>query len=358
MRLLTIYCISARFIAKQIRLKYNKYFDKSTYHRSRINKTWLMCFPSDILHLILIRLDSFSLVQLSRAFSQLKNIIIKPIYWYDLNIILDEAILSSNELIMLTNYLKPIVEKICIRIRLLNCKNTVDEMIKKRLLNHENVKKLQIYHFNKCSINIKQMSQFSHQMTHLNIRYFKLSNQDLIQITDIMTCVESLYIDSFKRIDNGLEYFLSKVKNLKEFGFNLPSTTNKYAFIYINRKVIFLRKFCCLLRVFRFVYERHRMTITYLRYGLYTDPISESVLIDLPYFPNLKHLCLHYTLFPKNSYEIFNRIKSIEYLKISCHFTQDVDVCLLTNPLKKLKNLEMRNFFYDYLEHFPKMCQR
>lgn len=211
----------------QIRSKYNKYFDRNAYRLIREHKTWIVNLPSAIIDLILKRLDHFSLIQLSNAYPQLRKIVLKPIYWYNLRIDLDESILRQNELVMITKFLEPLNNEICVELRNLKQSYLVRDKMQKRLLCHRDVRKVKIK-FVKCTIDIEQTCHLLKGITHLDITYSEMNNTHLIQIANNITFLVSLMVRSKNIIDSGLEYFLTKSENLEGFGFFLPSTSDKY----------------------------------------------------------------------------------------------------------------------------------
>lgn len=152
-------------------------------------------------------------MKFSVSYPVYKMLVCEPIFWRDLKFNLyDKELFNSHELETISKYL-------------INGKefNATNSNYKIPLEKFQRLTKITVDNPEYLLKNIG----FLKNLTDLNIKYCNLNDYDLVLITNMFEYLRSLFVESNLEINNGLEFFLQKVKYLISFGFMLPKISEK-----------------------------------------------------------------------------------------------------------------------------------
>lgn len=192
---------------------------------SMINEKWLFdVLPDTVKHKILMKLDHTSLILFGFHCPKYLNDVFNPVYWSHIDTTLDDNIFSLKEIAELAKYLNKNLKRLSLAIynvKLENdsCLNEIfSACFNLRELNFSGV--LLSSGINMVCSNLKSLS-------HLELTYMLITSEHLIQITDNLKCITSLFVNTSNNIDEGLIYFLNNVSYLDQFGMKVSSSDEK-----------------------------------------------------------------------------------------------------------------------------------
>lgn len=153
--------------------------------------------PINIIHHIFKTLDKLSLIHFALAFPDYEKMIIQPIYWSKL--IIKNNILNSNEVKILISHMNKLVKNLTIDFEAIKpCKSNSWLLdIFKRYRNN---------HLSEANNLIRGMCSSVKELKYLDIKFNNLNDNHLFDITNNLTKLETIFVQSELKIDNGLIY--------------------------------------------------------------------------------------------------------------------------------------------------------
>lgn len=227
-------------ISKKIKLKYknlnrlNNLNKRINKEREKIDAEWLNKLPFIIKHKIFINCTHQSLINLILNNPKYLNLLIKPIYWKYIKITFNSKILSLNKLNYLINYLNNNLKYLSINWYDYKVNNDYNKIeIDDLLLKIPNLTHLIIdiprfsndFNYDNKLINVIQNNLL--KLSYLDIKYSRLTNDNLINLTNKLKYLHSIKLYSECIDDNGFIYFINNSNKLIYLDLSHLSITDK-----------------------------------------------------------------------------------------------------------------------------------